>query len=727
MLKRIVELIRIGYFVQTMTFFRHKLLFRLLAITLIAAIIPLLVATIIILTKSYNSVNANVNNRLSSQIFHVSNYLNENIIIPLERISDVLILDLTQSDSSNVDFISKFPAIDNAIVSIAVIEENSNEITTIYGESVFNSMIASQNILSELEQSKTVFMVESADELSAKYLVYGRRLDPKRALVITLQENTISNYLRDFYKTREIEDNLALIDMNRQETYFYETGKEDVNDYPMDSAFSNLTVQPLELFEYENSTDEKILACFLDLSTFPNWRIIAEVSEDLAYAPVREIRNTFLLLLSVGLLLTLFGTYYYWKKITGPLDRFARSATEIARGDFKQKVQVDSDDEIGRLSKIFNYMVFELGRLNEMNLNKIITEKNKTQAIIKNIADGVIVTDNYDRIVTLNVATEKWFKISESEIIEKPISMVIHIPDLIQFLEEMKSNQTENFYTRELVIKLPGNTKDSIFKAKATRIFSEEKFMGVVTILRDITQEKEIDRMKTELVSIVAHELRSPLAAISGFAEILGSIGPTKDQVEEYSNIIREEAERLAELVSKYLDLTKIEAGRMDFVPAFFQIKEVFDANLYLVSAQAEKKNINLDINFANEDLEVYFDEKMMSEVIVNLLSNAIKYSPENSTIRVKVLENSKNVDILVSDSGYGIDKNHLPHIFDKFYRIKDDVRIQDEKGTGLGLSLVKEIVELHGGTITVASKMNEGTTFKIVLPRKDPATVWQQ
>ena len=727
MLKRIVELIRIGYFVQTMTFFRHKLLFRLLAITLIAAIIPLLVATIIILTKSYNSVNANVNNRLSSQIFHVSNYLNENIIIPLERISDVLILDLTQSDSSNVDFISKFPAIDNAIVSIAVIEENSNEITTIYGESVFNSMIASQNILSELEQSKTVFMVESADELSAKYLVYGRRLDPKRALVITLQENTISNYLRDFYKTREIEDNLALIDMNRQETYFYETGKEDVNDYPMDSAFSNLTVQPLELFEYENSTDEKILACFLDLSTFPNWRIIAEVSEDLAYAPVREIRNTFLLLLSVGLLLTLFGTYYYWKKITGPLHRFARSATEIARGDFKQKVQVDSDDEIGRLSKIFNYMVFELGRLNEMNLNKIITEKNKTQAIIKNIADGVIVTDNYDRIVTLNVATEKWFKISESEIIEKPISMVIHIPDLIQFLEEMKSNQTENFYTRELVIKLPGNTKDSIFKAKATRIFSEEKFMGVVTILRDITQEKEIDRMKTELVSIVAHELRSPLAAISGFAEILGSIGPTKDQVEEYSNIIREEAERLAELVSKYLDLTKIEAGRMDFVPAFFQIKEVFDANLYLVSAQAEKKNINLDINFANEDLEVYFDEKMMSEVIVNLLSNAIKYSPENSTIRVKVLENSKNVDILVSDSGYGIDKNHLPHIFDKFYRIKDDVRIQDEKGTGLGLSLVKEIVELHGGTITVASKMNEGTTFKIVLPRKDPATVWQQ
>ena len=263
--------------------------------------------------------------------------------------------------------------------------------------------------------------------------------------------------------------------------------------------------------------------------------------------------------------------------------------------------------------------------------------------------------------------------------------MVIHIPDLIQFLEEMKSNQTENFYTRELVIKLPGNTKDSIFKAKATRIFSEEKFMGVVTILRDITQEKEIDRMKTELVSIVAHELRSPLAAISGFAEILGSIGPTKDQVEEYSNIIREEAERLAELVSKYLDLTKIEAGRMDFVPAFFQIKEVFDANLYLVSAQAEKKNINLDINFANEDLEVYFDEKMMSEVIVNLLSNAMKYSPENSTIRVKVLENSEAVDNLISDAGYGIEKNHLPDIVDQFYRIKGDVRFQGEKVTGLG------------------------------------------
>ncbi len=670
-------------------------------------------------------MNSNVSNRLSSQILHASKYINENIIFPLERISDVLVLDLTQSNNPNIDFISQFPTINNAIVSIAIIEENSNEVTTIYGESVFNSVKTNQNILSELEQIKTAFMAGFVDEFSAKYLVYGRRLIKGGVLVIAFQENTISKCLGDFNKIQE--GNLALIDMNRQETHFYKTEKGDVNDYSMDSAFSNLAIQPLELFEYENSTDEKVFACFLDLSTVPNWRIIAEVSKNLALAPVREIRNSFLLLLSVGLVLTLFGTYYYWKKITGPLDRFARSATEIARGDFQQRVQVDSDDEIGRLSRIFNYMVFELRRLNEMNLNKIITEKNKTQAIIKNIADGVIVTDNYDRIVTLNVATEKWLKISESEVIEKPISMVIHISGLIQFLEEMKSNQTQDFYTRELSFKLPGNTKDSIFQARATRIFSEEKFMGVVTILRDITQEKEIDRMKTELVSIVAHELRSPLAAISGFAEILSSIGPTKEQVEEYSNIIREEAERLAELVSKYLDLTKIEAGRMDFVPAFFQIKQVFDATLYLVSSQAQKKNINLDLNFANEDLEVYVDEKMMSEVIVNLLLNAIKYSPENSSIHVKVLESSKNVDILVSDTGYGIDKNHLPHIFDKFYRIKDDIRIQDEKGTGLGLSLVKEIVELHGGTITVASKMNEGTTFKIMLPRKDPTTVWQQ
>lgn len=711
-----------------MTLFRQKLLFRLLVITFISAIVPLLAAGIYMISKSRSAARSAISSSLSRETLQVSNHFQQDVIFPLRQFVNTLSLELSGSEISVDDLITEFPSLNEKTTSVLVISEASNEVNTILGDPIFNSVKSSEELVSKLGRSnRIVFYVDFFNARNTNYLFCGRVLKQGLAILVAVPVNKISDNLQKYFRSLNLNGNLALLELDEKKTIFYETSDEGTTVFPFDAAFSKSNPQPLTTFEYTSLLEEKYLANYLDLPAMPNWRLVVEIPSDTAFLPAREIRNSFFVLLSIGLLFTFLGTYYYWKKITGPLDRFARSATEIARGDFTQKVQVDSEDEIGRLARIFNYMVFELRRLNEMNLNKIITEKTKTQAIVKNIADGVIVTDNYDRVVTLNSAIEKWLKVQETEAKEKPISMVIDMPSLSQFLEEMKKYEGDDTFTKELKFRLSGNSKDSIFQARATRIFSEEKFMGVVTILRDITHEKEIDRMKTELVSMVAHELRSPLASISGFAEILSSIGPTKEQVEEYANIIREEAERLAELVSKYLDLTKIEAGRMDFKPSFFAIKQVFDAMLYLVSTQAEKKNIELDIQYSNEDIEFYVDENMISEVIVNLLSNAIKYSPENSKILIEVSERSKNIQILVRDQGYGIDKHHLPHIFDKFYRIKDDSRIQEEKGTGLGLSLVKEIVELHDGTISVDSKINEGTTFRLILPRKDRTAVWQQ
>ncbi len=458
-----------------------------------------------------------------------------------------------------------------------------------------------------------------------------------------------------------------------------------------------------------------------------NWLVFADVPLRKALAPIGAMQFNFVAILLFGIFLTVLGTTYYWKKIAGPLDRFARSATEIARGDFNQRIEIDSDDEIGRLAKIFNYMVIELRRLNRLNLNKIISEKNKTQTIIRNIADGVIVTDNENRIITVNSAVERWFHVKEKDLINQPIEKFLDVPELSQMLQDIRETDLEGTFTREMSITLPHETKPRVFQARATKIKGEEDSeVGVVIVLRDITREKEIDRMKTELVSMVAHELKSPLASISGFAELLLLPDESPEAIQEYASVIRNEANRLADLVNKFLDITKIEAGRIDFHPTELPVSVVLNGVLHVASAEAQKKNITLDVEVQREDLTLHADEKMISEVLLNLLSNAIKYSPENTRVLLRFFENENGVVLQVRDQGYGIPPEHLPRIFDKFYRIKTDPRVQEERGTGLGLSLVKEIVELHGGRINVESEPGKGTTFTIVFPKAKKKLSWK-
>jgi signal transduction histidine kinase len=242
--------------------------------------------------------------------------------------------------------------------------------------------------------------------------------------------------------------------------------------------------------------------------------------------------------------------------------------------------------------------------------------------------------------------------------------------------------------------------------------------IAAVTILRDITKEKEIDRMKTELVSLVAHELRSPLTSISGFAELLQDPDLSKDDIAEYSKIIKQESDRLSDLVNKFLDLSRIEAGRVDFHPQPLQLNELIEGILYVASSNAQTKNIKLDVHLPENMAPVKVDAKLFSEVILNLLSNAVKYSPPETKVTLDLREEPNRVVLEVRDQGIGIPKKYLARIFDKFYRVKDE-RAQEERGTGLGLSLVREIVEMHKGHIEVESTVGVGSVFRVILPRQ--------
>ncbi|MDZ7330591.1 MAG: cell wall metabolism sensor histidine kinase WalK [candidate division KSB1 bacterium] len=436
----------------------------------------------------------------------------------------------------------------------------------------------------------------------------------------------------------------------------------------------------------------------------------------------------FSLLFLLTIVLTALGSITISKRIDEPIKQFTRSATEIARGNFNHRVPVEGDDEWGRLAKIINFMTTELRRLNNMNLNQIINEKNKTKTILKNIADGVIVTGPDNKVLVVNSVAQSWLGLSEEEILDQPVEKVIYEQNLLALVNKIRAGENSNDSKVELTIKPYNKKKQIVVQAKAARVIdADNNLIGIVTIFRDITKEKEIDRMKTELVSMVAHELRSPLTSIAGFSELLLDEGLTPEQSKEYAEIILKESNRLGDLINKFLDISRIESGKSQMHKTPVQmghvIESVLEMNMYL----AERKGMKVTLNIP-EDLDtVWVDREMMGEVILNLFSNAVKYSPEGRPIIIEVQDKEDEQLVRVIDRGYGIPEKSLNRIFDKFYRVTDDEHVQEITGSGLGLSLVKEIIELHEGSIWVESKLGEGSIFTFSIPKKGNEMVTQE
>jgi len=411
--------------------------------------------------------------------------------------------------------------------------------------------------------------------------------------------------------------------------------------------------------------------------------------------------------------------FFISRFITMPISEFEKSATKIARGDFSHEIKVQSADEIGRLARLFNYMTLELRRLDRMNLSKIIEEKRKFETIIKNIADGVIVTDPKLNVSVMNDAIRTWYNLKSADVAMQPLEEVVDEPKLVQLIEEATKRKKTALPGVEIAVKPEGEWKTRILQGRAARVLQDDGVLiGVVTILRDVTQQKEIDRMKTELVSMVAHELRSPLTSISGFSELLLDDDLTREQGEEYARIILTEASRLSELINKFLDISRIESGRIQPKKSKVDLNETIQMVVGNNSYLATKKNIAVEVHETSEAAVVYADGGMMEQVFLNLFSNSIKYSPENTRIDIIVKNTSRNIIVEVHDQGYGIPRESIPNIFDKFYRVTDDENVRETTGSGLGLSLVKQIIDMHGGHLEVDSEVGKGSVFSVILPQ---------
>jgi PAS domain S-box-containing protein len=343
-------------------------------------------------------------------------------------------------------------------------------------------------------------------------------------------------------------------------------------------------------------------------------------------------------------------------------------------------------------------------------------EKNKIRAIISNLSDGLLVFNKEGKISLVNPQVEKYFEVKESELLGKSFSEISQTPFLFSLKGIFKGELKEAF-RQELMLK-----ENLILEISSLPILKEKDPVGFLIICHDITREKNIEIMKSEFVSVSAHQLRTPLSAIKWTLRAIldGDMGNLNQGQSDLLQKTYTSNERMINLVNDLLDVSRIEDGRNIYKPSLGDIEQLIKYFIDSYKSEAERKGVKLEFKKESRKVpKILFDSEKMKLVVQNLIENAARYTPPGGKVTVSLKNDKKEVEIAVSDTGVGIPQNQQQRVFSKFFRAQNVIRMETE-GTGLGLFITKNIIEAHGGRIWFESEENKGTTFHVALPVKE-------
>ena len=493
---------------------------------------------------------------------------------------------------------------------------------------------------------------------------------------------------------------------------------------------------------YKNYKNVPVLGSYIWIDNL-NLALIAEISQLEAFEPSDRLARDILLigLSSAGILLT--AVYLIARRISQPILAIAEAANQVSGGNLNSQAPVLTEDEIGVLAIAFNQMTLQLKASGEQlsDYSRTLEQKveqrtSEIKAIIDNMVDGLVVVDGEDRITQFNPALAGMIGISSKAIAKaKSYAEIFQGEEILNLVTSTRENPKQVF-TEEFSLperRIGKAVATSIYREVATSEGSELElnYLGTVILIRDVTIEKEVDRMKTDFISTVSHELRTPLTSVLGFAKLIQkkldeSIFPliqTDDkkvnrnirQVTENIEIIVSEGMRLTKLINEVLDVAKIEAGKMQWNMNTLMITEVIDRAFSATSALFEQKGLT-PIRETESDLpNIYGNKDRLIQVVINLISNAVKFT-EQGHVTCRVKQTDKSIVVSVIDQGVGISEPDQPKVFERFKQVGDTLTDKPQ-GTGLGLPISKEIVEHHGGRIWVESELGKGSTFSFSLP----------
>lgn len=416
--------------------------------------------------------------------------------------------------------------------------------------------------------------------------------------------------------------------------------------------------------------------------------------------------------------LLLFLSFFLMSK---ELKKLYKGVKEISTGKFGYKLK---SENMGKLTDAFNDMSNILSRYEQLNIEQLTLERNKLEAVLMSIINGVVVCDNFDKVVLANSSALSMLDTDENKLLNTQIQNYSDSEGKRCFLdkiEEFKDTPLNIIEQKpiEFIIEIEKKT----IKATISPMFSKQwDYVGYIIVLLDITRETEVNKLKNTFISNVSHELRTPVTVLRTYIDTLCENGDDFDEEtkKEFMQTINTEVKRLHSMVNDILDFSRLEAGNIKLKKEYTDIVQLLKQNIESIKILAEEKHMRISLNFEKTLPKIPINIESIDRVIRNLLSNAIKYSQENTDIIVNAeLSEDKNFVVFsVKDNGIGIAKEHLEKIFDRFYRVENATHTV--KGTGLGLHLVKMTIEQHhNGKITVKSKENEGSTFTVALPVK--------
>ena len=433
-------------------------------------------------------------------------------------------------------------------------------------------------------------------------------------------------------------------------------------------------------------------------------------------AAVPALQRALLWISGTGIVAMLTGLgLLYWlpRTISKPVKELKQGIVEIAKHNYAKRLDMRGNEEFREVAESYNRMAERLTEYRASTLTDILSAKKFIEAIVNSIDDPVIGLNMEREILFINNEALNVLNLKRENVIRKSAEELSLKNDLLRRLIRELVTPGE----KKEPLKIYADNKESYFKASYIPINvaqegkEESKRLGDVILLKNITEFKELDSAKTTFISTISHELKTPISAIMMSMQLLedNRVGSLNEEQEQLAKSIKENSERLLNITGELLNMTQVEAGKLQMMPKITKPIELIEYAIKANQVQADKFNIQIEVEYPEEKIgKLFVDSEKIAWVLTNLLSNAVRYSKENGRVVIGAKQEDNMIELYVQDFGKGIDPRYHQSIFDRYFRVPG-TKVQ---GSGLGLSISKDFVEAHGGTLTIESELGKGSRF---------------
>jgi len=473
---------------------------------------------------------------------------------------------------------------------------------------------------------------------------------------------------------------------------------------------------PTRSLHYSRTQD--IARMYVAIPVYHQGEIIGVLRTSISMGAFEQALRTIQLRIAAGLLMAAVlvagVSLLVSRRISRPLEQLKLGAERFSRGDLTHRLSVPDSGEIGALAETLNQMAAEL----DDKIRAVVGQRNEREAILSSMVEAVLAVDCQERLIRFNQAAAKLVGIHPSRAEGRTLQEVVRNADLHRLVADVLASQEPR--EGEIVFRDNG---EHILHVNATVLRgAQEGEIGALLVLHDVTQLKRLERVRRDFVANVSHELRTPVTSIKGFVEtLLDGAMHNPEELPRFLQIVAAQSDRLNSIIEDLLTLSRLEQegekAEVALTPG--PLRTVLEGAMEVCQPKAAEKNVRMELA-CDHDLQAPISAPLLEQAVINLVDNAIKYSPAGQTIYVEAAGAESEVVIRVRDCGCGISREHLPRIFERFYRV-DKARSRKLGGTGLGLAIVKHIAQVHNGRATVESAVGRGSTFSIHLPKVGP------